>query len=335
MKSKLLAPYHLKSVQFKNRVVMSPMCMYSVANHDGKVTDFHMTHYGTRAIGQVGLVMLEATAVLPEGRISEADLGIWTDEHVVGLTKLVEHIHASGAKVGIQLNHAGRKSEVPNTTIYAPSAVAFNEKYAVPEALDESKLSTVIDAFKKAVERSKQAGFDVIELHGAHGYLINQFLSPLTNHREDHYGGPIGNRYRLLSELIKATREIWEKPLFVRVSCEDYVPDGAHLEDYILMSKWMRDAGVDVIDVSTGGLIPVQPPAVFPGYQVPYADKIRNSVGIATGAVGLITTANQAEEILENNRADLVFLGRELLRNPYWVRDAAIELNDLDRKSVV
>lgn len=330
MKSQLLAPYTIKSVEFKNRVMMSPMCMYSVFEQDGKVTDFHLTHYGTRALGQVGLIMVESTAVLPNGRISQEDLGIWSDDHIAGLTKLVDHVHEMGAKIGIQLNHAGRKADVPDS-IVAPSSIAYSEAYQEPEALSENEITEIVKAFKDAVIRCQKAGFDVIELHGAHGYLINQFLSPLTNKRTDQYGGPIGNRYRFLSQIIAEVRELWEKPLFVRISAEDYQADGAHLEDYLMIGKWMRDAGIDLIDVSTGGLVNVQPTNIFPGYQVHYAEEIRKVVGIATGAVGLITNGAQAEEVIGNGRADLVVIGRELLRNPFWVREVAIELNAKDQ----
>lgn len=330
MQTKLLTPYEIREMTFKNRVVMSPMCMYSVEKKDGMVTDFHMTHYGSRAVGQVGLIMLEATAILPEGRISEQDLGIWSDEQIEGLKKLVDHLHASGAKVGIQLAHAGRKAIVPGP-IYSATKLAFSDKYQTPEALSIPQIETVVKAFQKAMHRAEAAGFDVIEIHAAHGYLINQFLSPLVNRREDQYGGPIGNRYQFLNEVIEAVRSEWSKPLFVRISAEDYAQDGAHLEDYLMMARWMRDQGVDLIDVSTGGVVPLEVYDVYPGYQVKYADAIRKKVGIATGAVGIITTGNQAEEILRNDRADMVFVGRELLNDPYWVKSAAKSLNAVDQ----
>ncbi|MGY3777287.1 NADPH dehydrogenase NamA [Isobaculum melis] len=333
MQSKLLAPYEIREMTFKNRVVMSPMCMYAVEKKDGIVTDFHFTHYGSRAVGQVGLIMLEATAVLPEGRISEQDLGIWSDDQIAGLKKLVAHLHKSGAKVGIQLAHAGRKAQVPGP-IYSATKLAFSEKYQTPEALTIPQIETVVSAFQKAVKRAEAAGFDVIEIHAAHGYLVNQFLSPLVNRREDQYGGPIGNRYQFLNEIIEAVRSEWTKPLFVRISAEDYAQEGVHLEDYLMMSRWLRDQGVDLIDVSTGGVIPLEAYDVYPGYQVQYADRIRKKVGIATGAVGMITTGNQAEEILRNERADLVFIGRELLRDPYWVKTSAKLLNAEDQLEV-
>lgn len=326
MKSMLLAPYELRGITFRNRVVMSPMCMYSVEKCDGIVTDFHLTHYVSRGIGQVGLIMIEATAVLPEGRISEQDLGIWSDEHIPGLKKLVDQIHQTGAKVGIQLAHAGRKSNVPGP-IYSATDIAFSSDNQVPETLRLEQINMLVEAFKKAALRAEAAGFDVIEVHAAHGYLINQFLSPLTNHREDSYGGPVGNRYRFLREVIETVREEWDKPLFVRISAKEYDQDGTSIEDYTLMGRWMRDQEVDLIDVSTGGVVSLESYDVYPGYQVNYADEIRTNVGIATGAVGLITTGNQAEEIVRNGRADLVFIGRELLRNPYWVVTAAASLH--------
>lgn len=323
--SKLFEPYQLQSISLKNRVVMAPMCMYS-AEDDGLVTPFHQVHYATRAAGQVGLIILEATGVVPEGRISNKDLGIWDDAHIDGLRQLVEGMKAYGAKTGIQLGHAGRKATVEGE-IYAPSAIAFSSDYQTPTAMSEENIQHVIEAFKLAAIRAAKAGFDVLEIHGAHGYLISEFLSPATNKREDQYGGSQENRYRILRQIIDAIRSVWDGPLLVRVSAEDYAEDGTTMDDFIVFSRWMKSQGVDLVDVSTGGVVPATI-NVFPGYQVSHAEAIKHGADIATGAVGLITTAIQAEEILQNNRADLIFLARVLLREPYWPLHAAKELSE-------
>lgn len=323
--SKLLSPYTINGLTLKNRVVMSPMCMYSCTNRDGAVMDWHKIHYASRAVGQVGLIIVEATAVTPQGRISNEDLGIWDDEHIEGLKDLVSLCKPYGTKMGIQLAHAGRKSQADGEII-APSALAFNENYRLPNEMNLSEIHETILAFKAAAIRAKTAGFDVIEIHAAHGYLINQFLSPLTNHRSDEYGGDREQRYRFLSEIIKEIRLIWSGSLFVRISANDYHPNGLTLDDYVFYAKKMRQDGVDLIDVSSGAVVPASI-HTYPGYQVPFADRIRSEAHIATGAVGLITSPQHAEEIIQNERADLVFLGRELLRDPYWLRTAAQELN--------
>ncbi|AXI00006.1 NADPH dehydrogenase NamA [Sporosarcina sp. PTS2304] len=320
---KLFTPYTIRNITLKNRIVMSPMCMYSSDKQDGKVEDWHKVHYPTRAVGQVGLIIVEATAVQPEGRISNEDLGIWSDDHIEGLAEIVSLMKQHGAKTGIQLAHAGRKATVEGK-IYAPSEIAFSEEYKTPSAMTTGNIQATIEAFKQAAIRSKKAGFDVIEIHGAHGYLINEFLSPLCNHRTDEYGGSAENRYRMLRQVIDAIRSVWEGPLFVRISAEDYA-DGMNTSQYVEMARWMKEQGVDLVDVSSGGVVPAKIHA-FPGYQVPYADTIRNEANIPTGAVGLITSALQAEEILQNGRADVVLLARELLRNPYWPYTAAKEL---------
>ena len=321
--TKLFEPFQLQSITLKNRIVMAPMCMYS-AKEDGLVTPFHLVHYATRAAGQIGLILLEATAVVPEGRISSNDLGIWDDTHIEGLQQLVTNMHAYGAKTGIQLAHAGRKATVEGD-IFAPSAMAFSDAYKTPREMTLADIDNVIEAFKNAAVRARQAGFDVLEIHGAHGYLISEFLSPATNKRSDQYGGSQENRYRLLRQVIDAIRSVWEGPLLVRVSAEDYAQDGTTMEDFIVFSRWMKSQGVDLVDVSTGGVVQanIQP---FPGYQVPHAEAIKLGANIPTGAVGLITIAQHAEEILQNNRADLIFLGRVLLREPYWPLHAAKEL---------
>ncbi|MGG3563466.1 NADPH dehydrogenase NamA [Neobacillus rhizosphaerae] len=324
MATKLFSPITIKGVTLKNRIVMAPMCMYSSHNEDGHVQNWHRTHYTSRAVGQVGLIIVEATAVTPQGRISPQDLGIWSDDHIESFQELVGFMKEHGAKTGIQLAHAGRKA-VLEGEIIAPSAIAFNEKSKTPKEMTVTDIKETVEAFKKGAERAAQAGFDVIEIHGAHGYLINEFLSPLSNKRTDEYGGAAENRYRLLREVIDAVKTVWSGPLFVRVSAHDYHEDGLSPEDYIVFAEWMKEQGVDLVDVSSGAVVPAHI-HVYPGYQVKYSETIKNGANVATGAVGLITTGIQAEEILQNERADLVFLARELLRDPYWPRTAAKEL---------
>ncbi|WKA60180.1 NADPH dehydrogenase NamA [Planococcus shenhongbingii] len=322
--AKLFEPITFKNTTFKNRIVMAPMCMYQSDQEDGKVTDWHRVHYPTRAVGQVGLIIVEATAVQPQGRISMRDLGIWEDGHIEGLAEIVRLIKQHGAKTGIQLAHAGRKAnlEVP---IQAPSAIAFNEKYQTPQAMTLEEIEETVQAFKDGAVRAKKAGFDLIELHAAHGYLINQFLSPLTNKRNDDYGGSVENRYRILRRVIDAVNEVWDGPLFVRISAKDYAEGGMTPGQYVEMVQWMKQQGVDLIDVSSGAVVPATIPS-YPGYQVPFSETIKHGTPIATGAVGLITHALHAEEILQNERADMIFLARELLRDPYWAYTAAKEL---------
>ncbi|MGF3103553.1 NADPH dehydrogenase NamA [Rossellomorea sp. DUT-2] len=324
MNAKLFQPYMLKDVELKNRIVMAPMCMYSSHNEDGKVENWHRTHYTSRAVGGVGLIIQEATAVTPQGRISPQDLGIWDDGHIEGLRELVGLIKEQGAKTGIQLAHAGRKA-VLEGDILAPSAIPFNDEMKTPVEMTANDIKETITAFIKGAERAKKAGFDVIEIHGAHGYLINEFLSPLSNKRTDEYGGSAENRYRFLREVIDGIQQVWDGPLLVRVSAKDYNKEGLDVEDYVVFAQWMKEQGVDLIDVSSGAVVPARIP-VFPGYQVKLAESIKKEAKIATGAVGLITTGIQAEEILQNDRADLVLLARELLRDPYWPRTAAKEL---------
>ncbi len=325
MTVKLFEPIAFKSVTLKNRIVMAPMCMYSVVKEDGQVTPFHLTHYESRAVGQTGLIMIEATAVQPEGRISMQDLGIWQDEQIFGLLNLNKRIHAHGATSAIQLGHAGRKAET-NAPSMAPSAIAMNESDQKPIEMSKADISTTIEAFKDAARRAVQAQFDIIEIHAAHGYLINQFLSPLSNHRTDEYGGNKENRYRFLSEIISAIKTVWNGPLFVRISADEYNEKGNQIDDFIYFSQQMKAQGVDLIDVSTGGVIQAHI-NVYPGYQIRHAEQIKQAVNIPTGTVGLITSPLHAEEILQNERADLIFLARELLRDPYWPRRAAQELN--------
>ncbi|WP_163654925.1 NADPH dehydrogenase NamA [Listeria sp. PSOL-1] len=324
--SKLFSSYKLQNITLKNRLVMAPMCMYSVEKGDGIATDFHFAHYVSRAAGGTGLILLEATAVAKIGRISPLDLGIWDDKQIPALKRIVNSVHEHEAKIGIQLAHAGRKAEIPGK-IVAPSSIPFNDDSVIPDELTTSEIHEIVAAFRHAASRALEAGFDVIEIHAAHGYLLHQFLSPISNRREDVYGGPAGNRYRILSEVIKAVREVWNGPILVRISATDYTHAGLQIDDYLPFAKWMKADGVDLLDVSAGGLVAVMPKS-YPGYQVPFAEKIRSFAGIATGAVGLITNGLQAEEILGNERADLIFIGRELLRNPYFAKVAAEQLGE-------
>lgn len=303
---------------------MSPMCMYSSDQEDGHVAPFHFTHYESRAAGGAGLIMTEATAVLPEGRISSKDLGIWSDEHIIGLQKINEGIHRYGARSSIQLAHAGRKAMVDGD-IFAPSAIPYKEGMKKPQEMTQEKMNQTIEAFAEAARRAKEANFDIVELHGAHGYLISEFLSPLTNKRSDQYGGTVAERFRFLREIIQAVQTTWDGPLFVRISVNEYDTNGNTINDFIYFANEMKRLGVDLIDCSSGGVVSARP-HVFPGYQIPYAEQLRKEVDIATGAVGMITTGIQAEEIVQNKRADLVFIGRAMLRNPYWAKQAADEL---------
>lgn len=320
----LFQPFSIKNVTLKNRIVMSPMCMYSCDNKDGKVEDWHYTHYTSRAVGQVGLIIVEATAVTPQGRISPNDLGIWSDSHIDGLAKLTKMIQSHGSAAGIQLAHAGRKA-VLEGDIIAPSAIPFNENMKTPKEMTLDEINDTILAFGEAARRAKEANFDVIEIHAAHGYLINEFLSPLSNKRTDQFGGSQENRYRFLKKVIDAVKKEWQGPLFVRVSASDYHEHGLTPDDYVIMARWMKEQGVDLIDVSSGAVVEARIDT-YPGYQVPFSEQIKKEANIPTGAVGIITSGMQAEEILQNDRADLILLGRELLRDPYWPRNAAKQL---------
>ncbi|MET3574829.1 NADPH dehydrogenase NamA [Bhargavaea ullalensis] len=317
----LFEPIKFGEVTLRNRIAMAPMCMYSCPEGDGRVQDWHLVHYPSRAVGGAGLIILEATAVQPEGRISNEDLGIWEDGQTEGLGRLTGLIKQHGAAAGIQLAHAGRKSETDGD-IFAPSPIAFSDRYKEPKEMSAEDIRATVEAFREAARRAKEAGFDVIELHGAHGYLINEFLSPLSNRREDEYGGNAENRYRFLRETIDAVKEVWDGPLFIRISASDWADGGMTPDDYVPMAGWMKEQGVDLIDVSSGAVVPAAIES-YPGYQVPFSETIRNGAGIATGAVGLINEPEHAEEIVRNGRADLVLLGRELLRDPYWPRRAA------------
>ena len=322
--AKLFEPLTIKNITLKNRIVMSPMCMFSVEKEDGIVTPFHVTHYESRAVGGTGLVMIEATAIEPRGRIQPTDLGIWSDQQIDGLKTLTERIHAHGAHAAIQLGHAGHKAKTNDRPI-APSSDDDGVTAMTSQMIDQ-----LIDQFKAAAIRARKAGFDIIELHAAHGYLLNQFLSPLTNKRNDEYGGTKENRYRIVSKVIDAVKAVFHGPLFVRISADEYHEAGNTAEDFIYFSQQMKAQGIDLIDVSTGGVVNV-PINVFPGYQVPHAEMIKKEAEILTGAVGMITEAKHAEEILNNHRADLIFIGRELLRHPYWPKAASETLGvDID-----
>lgn len=324
--SQLLSPVTIQNMTLKNRIVMSPMCMYSCVQQDGKVTNWHRTHYTTRAVGGVGLIIVEASAVTPQGRISPQDLGIWDDGHIQGLQESVHLVHEQGAKIGIQLAHAGRKAELDSPSI-APSAIPFDDNSKTPESMTTAQIKDTVRSFQAAARRAKEAGFDCIEIHGAHGYLINEFLTPLCNRRSDDYGGSEENRTRFLKEVLSAVKAEWSGPLFVRISASDYHPEGNDIDVYVRLAKQLKQAGVDLVDCSSGGVVPA-PISVFPGYQVPFAEKIRREADIRTAAVGLITDGRQAEEIVQNGRADLVLLARALLRDPYWPRTAAEVLGD-------
>ena len=321
--AKLFTEGRLKDLTLKNRIVMAPMCMYS-SDDTGFVKEFHKMHYGGRALGGTGLIILEATAVEKRGRISAEDLGIWSDKHIQPLKELVDFIHESGAKAGIQLGHAGRKCAVASETIISPADAPFSEDYQEPVNMTNEMINEVIKAFGEGARRAEEAGFDTIEIHGAHGYLINQFLSPLTNQRKDEYGGTIQNRTRFLKEILEEVHRHWpsRKPVILRISAEDYVKEGNHPEDLARMINLVKEIGLDLINVSSGGAV-VAKIKPYPGYQMHFAEKIKELTELPVMAGGLVTRGEMAEEALQNNRADYIFLGRELLRNPHWPQDAA------------
>jgi 2,4-dienoyl-CoA reductase-like NADH-dependent reductase (Old Yellow Enzyme family) len=336
----LLEPITLGTLKLRNRIVVSPMCQYS--SPGGVPTDWHLVHLGSRAVGGAGLVFTEATAVSPEGRISPEDTGIWNDEQVAAWSRIVSFIRGQGAAAGIQLAHAGRKAstdapwrggdpldaEHGGWTPVAPSAIPFDEGHPVPIALDANGIAKVVEDFRAAARRAREAGFEVIEIHGAHGYLIHQFLSPLSNTRTDEYGGSLDNRARLLREVIAAVRENWPAPmpLWVRLSATDWAEGGWDIDECVQLARMLRTDGVDVIDCSSGGTVPHPKIPVGPGFQVPFAARIRREAGIATSTVGLITEPRQAEEILQRGDADVIEMAREFLRDPYFPRRAAKEL---------
>jgi 2,4-dienoyl-CoA reductase-like NADH-dependent reductase (Old Yellow Enzyme family) len=336
----LFEPLTLRDLTLPNRIVVSPMCEYSSV--DGLANAWHMVHLGSRAVGGAGLVITEATAVVPEGRISPADLGIWTDAHAEAIAPIVRFIHAQKRAAGIQLAHAGRKAstDVPwegramvspdrgGWQAVGPTTEPFTDGYPIPHALDKAGIARVIDGFRAAAARALAAGFDVVEIHAAHGYLIHEFLSPLSNTRTDAYGGSFDNRIRLCLDVTAAVRDVWPErlPLFVRISTTDWVEGGWDVDQSIELAKRVKALGVDLVDCSSGGNVATASIPVGPGYQVPAAGRIRREAGIATGAVGLITTAAQANAIVETGDADCVLLARAMLRDPYWPLHAAQEL---------
>ncbi len=344
-KSLLFSPIQLAGVSIRNRVFVSPMCQYS--SQDGFSNDWHLVHLGSRAVGGAGLVFTEAAAVLPEGRITPTDLGLWKDDHIPELKRMVAFVHRQGARAGVQLAHAGRKasmtlpwakeqrfvtpSEGGWQNVMAPSTVRFAENFAQPIALDLTGIQTVIRAFARAAERAVEAGFDLVEVHAAHGYLLHEFLSPLSNRRTDPYGGAFENRIRMLVEVVDAVRAVLpaDSPLLVRISATDWVEGGWDLEQSVALAKVLKQHKVSLIDVSSGGMAATAVMPIGPGYQTPFAERIRREVDIATGTVGMITSAAQAEHILRTGQADVVLLARELLREPYWPLHAAEELGDV------
>lgn len=334
----LYSPIKFRNVELKNRWVMSPMCMYSCEN--GLANDFHFVHYGSRAQGGTGLLIVEATGVEPKGRITNHCMGIWNDEQAEKLKKIVQFVHQhSESKIGIQLAHAGRKASTWNNVqtsledgweTVAPSAIPYQQGERVPHVLTVEEIKEQIQHFKEAARRSVKAGFDVIEIHAAHGYLIHQFLSPLSNIRNDEYGGSFENRIRFLIEIVDAVNEELDQnvALFVRISGTEYAENGWNIDDSVKLSKVLRNHGVDLIDVSSGGNIHGAKISVFDGYQVPFSSAVKNQANVQTGAVGLITASQQAEEILQNGEADLIFVAREILRNPYLAVHGSFEMKE-------
>jgi 2,4-dienoyl-CoA reductase-like NADH-dependent reductase (Old Yellow Enzyme family) len=320
----LFTPIRFRELEIKNRIFVSPMCMYSAIA--GLPNHWHLVHLGSRAVGGAGLVMTEATAVTPEGRISEQDLGIWNDEQAEGFVPIVKFIKEQNSVAGIQLAHAGRKAKVPGSV--GPSPLAFSHNYKVPHELTLLEMARITNEFVHATARSLKAGFQVVEIHMAHGYLLHEYLSPLSNHRTDDYGGSLENRMRFPLEVAEAVRKAWPQnmPVFVRISATDWVKTGWDLFESVELAKKLKALGIDLVDCSTGGNVPDAKIPVGPNYQVPFAEEIRKEAQIATGAVGMITSGLQAEKILEQDQADAVFLARELLRDPYFPLRAAKEL---------
>ena len=343
----LFKPFTIRSVTIPNRVMISPMCMYSAK--DGFANDFHFVHLGKFALGGAGLVMVEATAVEPRGRITYGDLGLWSDEHIAPLARIAFFLKEHGAVPAIQLAHSGRKGSTqrpwegdgPLTEkqfavgetpwpVVAPSPLAFDEGWLKPEELSQPKLQQIKERFVSAVHRALKAGFEVIELHAAHGYLLSSFRSPLTNHRTDEYGGSREARFRFPLEVAETMRAAWPEhlPMFVRVSAVDHVDGGVTIEDTVEFAKRLKEIGIDVIDCSSGGISPLGIPPKAYGFQVPYAEQVRREAGVATAAVGLITRPEQAEEILVNEQADLIAIGREALADPDWALHARSTLDE-------
>lgn len=330
--SKLLSPATIAGLDLKNRVVMPPMCMYVVDKEDGKVTTFHHAHYGARAIGQVGLIILEATAVEPDGRLTKNDLGIWSDEHIQGLRELVDELHSLGAKVGVQLGHGGRKAK-DATVKKAPSAIAYNSDYSTPVEMTSQDIKEVQKAFISAAGRAQAAGFDMIELHGAHGYLINQFLEPLSNQRQDNYGGSLENRYRFVKEMLPDIKAQFDGSIWMRLSMTAYDETGQQntIQDWQTIGRWLQADGIDCLDISTGGLCDTRPNIpIYGGYQADFTRQMKEAVSIPVTAVGLLNSPELGEYLLQTNQADLIEVGRGLIRNPNWPAHAAEVLHDHD-----
>lgn len=337
----LFSPLTLRSLTLRNRIVVSPMCQYS--SDDGFATDWHLVHLGQFAVGGAAIVFTEATAVTPEGRISPQDLGLWKDEHVERLARIGRFVRDQGAVFGFQLAHAGRKASTVRpwdgggpagadvggwSPVVAPSAIPFDAGYQTPVALDDTGIARVIDAFRSAAVRALEAGAQIVEVHAAHGYLLHEFASPLTNHRTDKYGGSFENRVRLTREVVSAIRSVWpeELPIAVRITGTDWHPDGWTPEDAVALARLLKQDGADLIDVSSGGIAPGIAIPMGPGYQVPFAERVRRDAGVVTASVGLITSPQQADTIVRSGQADLVCLARELLRDPHFPLRAAREL---------
>lgn len=337
----LFEPLQIRDVTFRNRIFVSPMCQYS--SEEGFANDWHFVHLGSRAVGGAALVITEAAAVTADGRISPDDLGIWSDDHIQPLGRIFRFITQQGAIPGVQLAHAGRKASTSApwlggfpldldhggwAPILAPSPLAFNDGYQTPVEMSLAQIQATLQAFAQAARRALAAGAQMLELHAAHGYLLHSFLSPLSNHRRDHYGGSFENRIRLLCETVHSVRQVWPEryPLFVRISSTDWTADGWQIEDSIHLATALRDVGVDLIDCSSGGTVPKAAIPVGAGYQVPFAERIRREARIMTAAVGMITEASQADQIIRTGEADAVFLARELLRDPYWPLRVAHQL---------
>lgn len=340
--TRLFSPLRLKGITLKNRIVVSPMCQYTAT--DGFAADWHLVHLGGFAIGGAGLVMVEATGVSPEARISPQDLGLWKDEHIEKLSRITAFLKQQGSVAGIQLAHAGRKAsthapwkgrgrvepEEGGWQVLAPSALAYSEDYPQPVALDAAGIEKVISDFEQATLRALKAGFEVIEIHASHGYLLHQFLSPLTNQRSDGYGGSFDNRVRLLLEVTGRVQNVLPAgiPLFVRIPGTDWAEGGWTPDDAVALARILKERGVDVMDVTSGGLVSHQKISVGPAYQLPFASRVKRETGAVTSAVGLITNAIQAESILVNGDADLILLAREFLRDPHFPLRAAHELKE-------
>ncbi|MBC5809379.1 MAG: NADH:flavin oxidoreductase/NADH oxidase [Candidatus Eremiobacteraeota bacterium] len=338
----LFEPLTLRGITLRNRIAVSPMCEYS--STDGFANDWHLVHLGSRAVGGAGLVLTEAAAVEAAGRISPQDLGIWRDDHVAKLAQIAAFIHAHGAVAGVQLAHAGRKASVARPweggaplapdeggwrPIVAPSAIPFLDHGPLPHSLGVAEIRGLVNAFARAADRALTAGFRVAEIHAAHGYLIHEFLSPLANQRDDAYGGTLANRTRFLREIVSAVRTVWPErlPLLVRISASDWTDGGWTPGDSVALTRELVPLGVDLVDCSSGGIVPGVTIPADPGYQVDFAAKVRREGGLPSGAVGMITEAEQAETILRNGEADLILLARELLRDPYWPLHAAQALD--------